>query len=126
MENDSTYHILFCNIAYMKYYDGIIAEDIPQNGGRYVTETNDALEKDNFHVCEDGYCRGFVETKYKKGYYTKCLKTKYWFARIAAKNSLSPQVNRNSMQKRVLTTHPLAAKRAEGTASPQPAASPAA
>ena len=21
--------------------------------------------KDNFHVCEDGYCRGFVETKYK-------------------------------------------------------------
>ena len=64
--------------------------------------------------------------KYKKGYYTKCLKTKYWFARIAAKNSLSPQVNRNSMQKRVLTTHPLAAKRAEGTASPQPAASPAA
>ncbi len=68
MENDNTYHILFCNIAYMKYYDGIIAEDIPQNGGRYVNETNDALEKDNFHVCEDGYCRGFVETKYKKGY----------------------------------------------------------
>ncbi len=29
-------------------------------------------------------------------------------------------------EKRVLTTHPLAAKRAEGTASPQPAASPAA
>jgi hypothetical protein len=61
--------ILFCNIAYMKYYDSDVQEyDVPKNGGRYVNENNDALEKDNFHLCRDGYIRGYVETKYNDGY----------------------------------------------------------
>lgn len=61
------YHILFCNIAYMKNYDANNYDEIPVNGGSYVTETKDAFEKYNFHVCEDGMVRGFVETKYSDG-----------------------------------------------------------
>lgn len=41
--------IIFCNIAYMKYYKGIIdGVDEPVNGGAYVQETNDAHEAYNF------------------------------------------------------------------------------
>ena len=41
--------ILFCNIAWMNYYKGIIwGKDEPQNGGSYVKETLDAHEKYNF------------------------------------------------------------------------------
>ena len=60
--------ILFCNISYMKEYDADVYQETPSNGGRYVLETGDAIEKYNFHKYEDGYCRGFVETKYKDGY----------------------------------------------------------
>ena len=59
--------VLFCNIAYMKYYDNRFL-DIPVNGGAYVSEYNDAFEKCNFQECSDGYYRGFVETKHHKGY----------------------------------------------------------
>ena len=59
--------ILFCNIAYMKYYDTNYVE-IPENGGSYVKNEKDALEKHNFEKCSDGYYRGFVETKHSKGY----------------------------------------------------------
>ena len=42
--------ILFCNIARMKYYKGIIAGvDEPQYGGEYVARTGDAYEK--FPLC---------------------------------------------------------------------------
>lgn len=67
MENDNTYHILFCNIAYMKYYDGIIAEDIPQNGGRYVTETNDALEKIIFMYVKTDIAEDLLKQNTKRG-----------------------------------------------------------
>ena len=70
-KNDNSYKIIFCNIAYMENYDSSYYEnDIPANGGAYVKETKDALEKDNFHYCIDGYVRGFVETKYKDGFKT--------------------------------------------------------
>lgn len=59
--------VLFCNIAYMKYYDNRFL-DIPENGGAYVSQHNDAFEKYNFQECSDGYYRGFVETKHHKGY----------------------------------------------------------
>jgi len=62
--------ILFCNIAYMKYYDVDIIEDKPIHGGKYVEETGNALEKYNFHDCLDGIVRGYVETKYKDSYIT--------------------------------------------------------
>ena len=59
--------IMFCNIAYMQYYDFATIKEIPKHGGKYVAETGDAYEKHNFHVCEDGKVRGFVETKYRDG-----------------------------------------------------------
>ena len=64
--------LLFCNIAWMKYYKGIIpGVDEPYGGGSFVLENKDAHEKYNFdpvHVCfEDGeekdVCFGFTETK---------------------------------------------------------------
>ena len=66
--------ILFCNIAWMKYYKGHIdGKDVPQAGGSYVTVNKDAHEKFNFQSewlvdskgCEAEYCIGFVETKSK-------------------------------------------------------------
>lgn len=60
--------IIFCNIAYMEHYDIEVVEETPKHGGQYVIDTGDALEKYNFHVCDDGKCRGFVETKYRDSY----------------------------------------------------------
>ena len=62
--------ILFCNVAHMEYYDYDMHEETPKHGGSYVADTGDAYEKNNFHVCEDGFVRGFVETKYR-GLYTE-------------------------------------------------------
>lgn len=67
--------VLFCNIAWMKYYKGNFgpAIDEPIGGGSYVKDTKDGSEKYNFDTVEmhfanheftDGvYCLGFVETK---------------------------------------------------------------
>ena len=64
--------ILFCNIAWMDYYKGIVpGKDEPKNGGSYVKDTKDAHEKYNFKpellklkgFPEGEYCLGFVETK---------------------------------------------------------------
>ena len=58
--------ILFCNIARMKYYKGIVpGTDEPKFGGAYVAQTGDASEKYNFAPiqAEDGECcLGTVET----------------------------------------------------------------
>ena len=62
--------ILFCNIAYMKYYNVDIINDIPVNGGEYVRISKDATEKYNFHEEDDGCYYGFVETKYADSYTT--------------------------------------------------------
>ena len=66
-DNFMKQRILFCNIAYMRHYDTNYPE-IPENGGKYVQDEKDALEKHNFEKCSDGYYRGFVETKHSKGY----------------------------------------------------------
>lgn len=59
--------ILFCNIARMKYYKGIIpGVDEPQYGGEFVAQTGDAHEKYNFaplQVGDQKRCFGFFETK---------------------------------------------------------------
>ena len=60
--------ILFCNVAYLPFYDTNLDIVEPKNGGSYVSDTHDALEKHNFEECEDGFYRGFVETKHYMGY----------------------------------------------------------
>lgn len=60
--------LVVCRVTYMKYYDGITADDSPVNGGSFVAENNDAFEKNNFHCYEDGNCYGFIETKYRSGH----------------------------------------------------------
>lgn len=70
--------ILFCNIAWMNYYQGIFpGKDEPENGGSYVEEYDDAHEAFNFQSVhlnqkdteyeEGDYCLGFVETKTTNG-----------------------------------------------------------
>ncbi|MGN1328804.1 MAG: hypothetical protein ACI4V4_03795 [Eubacterium sp.] len=58
--------IIFCNIAYMKFYKGVIANiDEPENGGSYVDENNYGHESYNFEtvLLDDNSekCFGFVQ-----------------------------------------------------------------
>ena len=66
--------ILFCNIAWMDNYKGIIpGVDEPKNGGSYVSATGNAHEAYDFQpvnievtdndIPKGIYCLGFVETK---------------------------------------------------------------
>lgn len=67
--------ILFCNIAWMKYYQGTCDEDIPVNGGSYVNENQSAGEAYNFLPVDiqesDSISRTYVlgsfETKSRTG-----------------------------------------------------------
>lgn len=64
--------ILFCNIAWMKYYKGVNEDDIPINGGEWVKKNKYAHEAYNFRSIKfEGedieYCLGFVETKSTNG-----------------------------------------------------------
>ena len=52
-------NIIFCNIAWMKKYEGITDYDKPQNGGSYIGETGDAHESFNFQDYNEK-CYGFV------------------------------------------------------------------
>lgn len=71
--------VLFCNIAWMRWYKGVIPNvDVPVNGGSFVNENQDGCECDNFWkiyntvdcVVDDtnavipkgNICLGFVET----------------------------------------------------------------
>ena len=59
--------VLFCNTAWMEYYDQqCFPDDKPRYGGSFVTNTGSAFECFNFHRYEDGYY-GFVETGYSGG-----------------------------------------------------------
>ena len=63
--------ILFCNIARMKYYKGIVpGVDEPKFGGAYVAQTGDAGEQYNFAPLKTDtgeFCFGMVETKSTSG-----------------------------------------------------------
>lgn len=59
--------VLFCNIAWMKYYNGITDEDIPVNGGSWVDKNNEGAECFNYTLYDDGNYHGFVVTKSNKG-----------------------------------------------------------
>lgn len=61
-------NILFCNLAYLPFYDTNRDKVQPKNGGSYVAEKQEAFEQYNFEKCEDGYYRGFVETGCRLGY----------------------------------------------------------
>lgn len=52
-------NILFCNIAWMKYYEGVNDDDKPKNGGSYVDENDYGNECYNF-LDYNGNCYGFV------------------------------------------------------------------
>lgn len=53
--------ILFCNIAYMRYYDTSFKEEIPQNGGSFVAENKTGYEINNFRLYSNEKYYGFVE-----------------------------------------------------------------
>ena len=55
-------NILFCNIAWMKNYEGVYDDDKPKNGGAYVDENEYGNECFNFQDC-NGKCYGFVMLK---------------------------------------------------------------
>jgi tetratricopeptide (TPR) repeat protein len=54
-------NVLFCNIAWMKYYEGVSEDDKPKNGGSYIKENVDGGECFNF-LDYNGKCYGFVMT----------------------------------------------------------------
>lgn len=57
--------VVFCNVAYMKYYDSDIAEPAPKTGGSFVRDNGFGFERNNFHVYQEptsDFCKGFVET----------------------------------------------------------------
>ncbi len=59
--------ILFCNIAWMKYYNGITHDDKPVNGGSWVKENENAIECLNFTPYNDRIYCGYVSTKSNRG-----------------------------------------------------------
>lgn len=59
--------VLFCNLAWMKFYNGVNNEDKPENGGSWVMESGNAFESLNFAPCNDGTYCGYVATKSNMG-----------------------------------------------------------
>lgn len=51
--------IIFCNIAWMKNYEGVTEEDKPFNGGKYIAEVGSGGEVYNF-LDDNGKCYGAV------------------------------------------------------------------
>ncbi len=52
---------IFCNISWMKYYNGITREDQPKHAGHLIKDPSDVFEKDNFRDF-NGNCYGYVRT----------------------------------------------------------------
>ena len=59
--------VLFCNIAWMKYYNGVRSGDEPVNGGSWVNENQSGAEIYNFTEYDDGNYHGYVTTKSNRG-----------------------------------------------------------
>ncbi|WP_054871940.1 tetratricopeptide repeat protein [Caloranaerobacter sp. TR13] len=60
-----TTRVLFCNIGWMKYYNGNTDEDKISSGGAYVDEYKDGVETCNFRNI-NGYHFGYFSTKTSK------------------------------------------------------------
>lgn len=54
-------NFIFCNINWMKNYQGITAEDQPMHEGNLVKDISDVFEKNNF-LDFNGRCYGYVRT----------------------------------------------------------------
>lgn len=59
--------VLFCNIAWMKYYNGITEDDVPVNGGSWIDKNEEGAECFNFTLYDDYRYHGFVATKSNRG-----------------------------------------------------------
>lgn len=70
-DGGSAVRILFCNIARMKYYKGIVPEvNEPKFGGAYVAQTGDAGEQYNSAPLKTDtgeFCFGMADTKSTSG-----------------------------------------------------------
>ena len=44
--------ILFCNIAWMEWYKGVLPYDMPVNGGAWIKDNQDGADCDNFYMVE--------------------------------------------------------------------------
>lgn len=51
--------VVFCEVAWMKYYNGITDDDKPKNGGKFVTENGEGMEMFNFSPYNHK-CYGYV------------------------------------------------------------------
>lgn len=54
--------VLFCNIAWMKFYNGINEDDTPYYGGEFIRKSKEGTESANFRDY-NGKCYGFFEFK---------------------------------------------------------------
>lgn len=45
--------VLFCNVAWMRYYNGVTSKDEPRNGGSWVNENQTGAEIYNFTEYDD-------------------------------------------------------------------------
>ncbi|MBR5297974.1 MAG: hypothetical protein IKU29_08960, partial [Parabacteroides sp.] len=54
--------VVFCEVAWMKYYNGVTDDDMPKNGGKYIKEYNDGGEVYNF-TPYNHKCYGYVMHK---------------------------------------------------------------
>ena len=52
-------YYIFCEIAWMKYYDGIKDDDKPKNGGKYIDKNGEGMEVFNF-APYNHKCYGYV------------------------------------------------------------------
>lgn len=63
--------VVFCEVAWMKYYAGIKNGDIPKNGGKWIKENNTGGEIYNFtphnHICY-GYVMHYGNLNFEKHY----------------------------------------------------------
>ena len=41
-------YYIFCEVAWMKYYNGVTENDKPRNGGKFIDENGEGGEVDNF------------------------------------------------------------------------------
>lgn len=88
--------MVFCNIAYMKYYDTDIAEPAPTTGGSFVKDNGFGFERNNFHVYQEPcgvFCKGFVETGHSGEMSTATTSKQLNISRIDSKGEMAGTID---------------------------------